>query len=134
MRWVAVACLCAIFPLEIGCRTTTETFPAGLRDVSAARARRTGLWEVRSRERSRGFVARYVEEASPARTYFVVQNAEGQDLGIVDALGRAWRYRPHTQEPDWLTTGTVLAGAEAILDLAGESVLVELEDDSPSPR
>ena len=38
-----------------------------------------------------------------------------QDLGMIDTLGRAWRYRPHTREAEWLTTGTVVQGALAMV-------------------
>lgn len=44
----------------------------------------------------------------------VVQNLFGQDLGLVDSLGRAWRYRAH-EEALWLGSGTIEEGVGWIL-------------------
>lgn len=127
-RSIRAAWTLASLLLAAGCRTTTATTPAGLRDVSATRATRTQSFEVRTRAALAGYVLRYVSEEEPPRTYFVVQNREHQDLGLVDVLGRAWRYRAHEREPEWIATGTVLQGARAILDLEADAELVEIED------
>jgi hypothetical protein len=55
---------------------------------------------------------------------FVVRNSWRQDLGVIDRLGRAYRFRPHAEEPDWLGTGTVEGGAARILEAAS----VELQE------
>jgi hypothetical protein len=57
---------------------------------------------------------------------FVVQNTFGQDLGMIDGLGRAWRFRPHQTEADRLLTGTIAEGAAAILG-ASDCELREVE-------
>jgi hypothetical protein len=55
-----------------------------------------------------------------------VRNVWNQELGRVDADGRAWRYRPHGDQPLWLGTGPVADGVFAILGLdADRSALVE---------
>lgn len=61
--------------------------------------------------------------------YWSVRNRHGQELGLVDRLGRAWRRRPHA-EPEWLATGTVEEGARMILGVPAESMLVEVVLDS----
>ena len=61
-----------------------------------------------------GSLRRFVGTQAPSRSVLVVQNLHGQDLGIVDELGRAWRYRPH-QEPKFLGTWSVEEGALRIL-------------------
>jgi len=48
---------------------------------------------------------------------FMVRNVWHQDLGLVDAYGRAFRYLPHHRDPAWIGTGTVRQGVERILDL-----------------
>lgn len=66
-----------------------------------------------------GFVVRF-EEIMPTqetpRAFFSVRNPHGQELGLVDELGRAWRYRPHVHDPDWISTGSISEGISAILD------------------
>ncbi|MBI5361730.1 MAG: hypothetical protein HZA53_01035, partial [Planctomycetes bacterium] len=116
----------ASFLLAAACRTTSATAPAGLREVTATRAKLMQSFEVRSRAVLAGYVLRYASDEEPPRTYFVVRNREHQDLGLVDALGRAWCYRAHEREPEWITTGTVLQGARAILGVEADVVLVEL--------
>ena len=66
-----------------------------------------------------GFVVRF-EEAAPdlegtPRTFLSVRNRHGQELGLVDDLGRAWRYRPHALDPAWVGTGSVAEGVARIL-------------------
>lgn len=90
-------------------------------------------WEVRSGLELHGFVARYASQDVPPRTYFLVQNRERQDLGLIDSFGRAWRYLAHERESEWVTTGTVLQGARAILSAGPEATLVEVAADEATP-
>ncbi|MEX1024819.1 MAG: hypothetical protein WD226_07035 [Planctomycetota bacterium] len=46
---------------------------------------------------------------------YVVRNAWGQDLGLVDGLGRAWRFAPHQTEAEWVGSGSVQDGVAEIL-------------------
>jgi hypothetical protein len=99
------------------CRTTRSTQPSGANEayfVSLSSPDRA--WRVAGPERDHGFVVRFREEDHAERTYFSVRNVHLQDLGIVDARGRAYRYRPHQRDPDWVGSGTVLEGARRILD------------------
>jgi hypothetical protein len=68
---------------------------------------------------------RFEDESAPEHTFFSVRNERHQELGMIDRLGRAFRYRPHERDPEWLGTGTVLDGTRRILG-AG-TALVEVE-------
>ena len=70
------------------------------------------------------------EETDGTRYFFSVRNAHQHELGLVDSFGRAYRYRPHQEEPEWLGTGTVEEGVRRILELSEEALLepVALED------
>lgn len=52
-----------------------------------------------------------------AERRFLVQNAFGQQIGFVDALGRAYRYRVADGEPEHCATGTMEENLRAILRL-----------------
>jgi hypothetical protein len=77
-----------------------------------------------------GFVVRF-EEVAPtldqARTFFSVRNIHGQELGLVDDLGRAWRYRPHALEPDWVGTDGLAEGVARILGSPAQILLQPAE-------
>ena len=68
-----------------------------------------------------GFVLRF-EASEDGRCFHSVRNEWNQELGLVDAEGRAWRYRPHASEPEWLGTGTVGEGAGRILGATAASL------------
>ncbi len=55
------------------------------------------------------------EGREPGESIYVVRNVWQQDLGIVDNLGRAYRYEPHHETPAWVGSGTVQQGVERIL-------------------
>ena len=83
-----------------------------------------GVWALYTRGEEVGRLVRYDSPvaATPSgadgqRVLFAVQNAWGQDIGLVDALGRAWRFRPWSDEPEWVGTGTVIDGARRVLGL-----------------
>jgi hypothetical protein len=107
------------------CRTTSHSVPAGGLDAVVTRARRTQSWEAREDGTARGYVVRHETREQPVRFFFLVQSLQRQDLGMIDAQGRAWRYRPHASEPDWLVSGTVAHGAAAILGCSAPVELVE---------
>ena len=44
-----------------------------------------------------------------------MRNPWQQELGTIDAQGRAWRFVPHEREARWVGTGTLAEGARAIL-------------------
>lgn len=70
------------------------------------------VWAARVRGVVVGRVVRL--GGSEGERYFVVQNVHGQDLGLIDGQGRAWRARPHA-EHEAVGTGTVADGAARIL-------------------
>ena len=73
-------------------------------------------WEVVAPDTERiGIVVRFAS-TSHGPPLFMVRNVWHQDLGLIDARGRAYRYVPHHADPAWVGTGTVLQGVERILD------------------
>lgn len=100
--------------------------PAGGLDASVTRSHRTQSWDARAGGVAIGFVVRHETNEQPARFFFLVQSLEHQDLGLIDAQGRAWRYRPHASEPEWLVSGTVAQGVAAILGRREPVELIEL--------
>lgn len=82
-------------------------------------------WEVVQDGRVVGSVVEF-EEGQGERRFFSVRNARHQELGMVDVLGRAYRYRAHADEPEWLGTGTVIEGTQGILDLEAMPELYEV--------
>lgn len=70
--------------------------------------------------RELGVVVRFEEAApdleGPPRTFLSVRNPHGQELGLVDDLGRAWRYRPHEDEPEWVGTGGPTEAVALVLE------------------
>jgi hypothetical protein len=108
------------------CRTTTTSSPAESSGVAVARAVAVRAWELWDAGTLLGSVVRYEEPGRPDRAFFGVRDDDHQDLGMIDHQGRAWRYRAHQREPEWVGTGTVLKGARSILGGSAASRLVEI--------
>lgn len=98
-----------------------------------------GVWRVLAEDGELlGYVRRYAEVPPDAGQpveagfgpWYAVQNRWAQELGLIDELGRAWRLRPHRDEPDWVGTGTVREGVAEVLGVPGE---VNLEPASDPP-
>lgn len=105
--------------LVAACRTTTTSSPPNLEVAVVMRAEAVFAWEVREGGALVGHVVRFATSETRPKTWYSIRNAHQQELGLVDADGRAWRYRPHQREPEWLGTGTVAKGARLVLG-AGE--------------
>jgi len=118
---ISAVCLAAL----VGCRTTSSTTNAIASEAVVSTGTVSGIWQVLDDGRAVGFLVRFEDEGVPERTFFSVRNERHQELGMIDRLGRAFRYRPHERDPEWLGTGTVLDGARRILG-AG-TALEELE-------
>ena len=88
-------------------------------DLSARKSTAQGAWEVLEDDRAVGYVVRFEEASERDNVLLSVRNIHNQDLGWIDQLGRAWRYRPH-EDPEWVSTGSTLQGVRHILEL-GES-------------
>jgi hypothetical protein len=111
--------LLALLPLllAVGCRTERSSAPPELDEAVLLGLHPTGAWEVETEGgHAVGSVVCFEEASPPYRRLFVVRNRHAQDLGRIDARGRAWRDRPH-REPDWVGTGTVAEGVGLILGL-----------------
>ena len=117
---VALVVVCAL-----GCRTTrTERF-APPSHVAVEQGVPARTWNVLVAGENVGRVVEFQAAQPPAAPMFIVQNAWSQDLGLIDEHGRAWRFRPHQREAEWVGTGTVADGAAWILG-APECALAEV--------
>ncbi len=63
-----------------------------------------------------GLLVFFEVRGSPADSIYMVRNVWHQDLGLIDAHGRAFRYLLHHREPAWIGCGTVLEGVGRILE------------------
>ena len=105
-----------------GCVSETQSSP-DYGDLSARQAKPQGCWQVWQGEQLAGYVVRF-EEAGPGGSMLLsVRNNHNQDLGWIDQVGRAWRYRPH-EDPEWMSSGSTLQGVRQILKL-GEGALMK---------
>jgi hypothetical protein len=91
----------------------------GQEEASASVSKPVRAWEMVREGQVLGVVVQFAELAGERR-FYSVRNAQQQELGLVDELGRAWRYRAHITEPEWLGTGTVLDGVRSILSVGAE--------------
>jgi hypothetical protein len=112
----------------VGCRTisTRPVANASTPHVRVGQHERT--WAVESSGKSLGFVVLFQERGLARDSLYVVRNRWHQDLGLIDGLGRAFRYLPHHEEPVWVGSGTIVQGAREILCAEADCELVELAD------
>jgi len=108
------------------CRTVAqEAAPPALPEIRVGQRART--WEVVHRGQRVGLVVLFQDRGHIGDSVYVVRNVWHQDLGLIDGLGRAYRYLPHHKEPAWVGSGTIALGAERILCVEDGCELVELE-------
>jgi hypothetical protein len=113
-------------PVCLGaCRTTEVSSPVAaegeVRVASPARA-----WELHDQVgEAHGLVLYFQADGADEDSLYMVQNLWHQDLGLIDAYGRAYRYLPHHREPAWVGSGTVEQGAGRILGII-ECSLIEV--------
>jgi hypothetical protein len=110
----------------VACRTTTTSSPPNLSSAVVVRNLPQEAWQIVDGGRIAGFVVRFGTSDPRDKAYFSVRNEHQQELGIVDVEGRAWRYRAHQREPDWLGSGTIAAGARSILGATEDAKLVPI--------
>lgn len=133
MRFLSFATLLSTTVLSAGCRTTS------IREMSSTPTPRVRVgmhkktWEVRSGGESLGLVVLFEDRGREQDSLYIVRNAWHQDLGLIDGLGRAYRYLPHREEPAWVGSGTIAAGAQHILGAASACELIELEGPAGHP-
>jgi hypothetical protein len=116
--------LLALAP-AIGCTTTATTSPAGIGRAVVIEAEPVRAWKLVAADEELGAVVQY-ETADGAGRYFSVRNRAQQELGTIDAQGRAWRFVPHEREALWVATGTLADGARSILSASAAAALVEV--------
>lgn len=123
-RFVLLAVL-----LAPACRITTTSSPSNMGAMIVTRSMPAKAWEVVEGARRVGYVVRYEAPDAADRAYFSVRNEHGQELGIIDVEGRAWRYRAHASDAEWLGSGTVVQGTRSILEASDRAELdpVDLE-------
>jgi hypothetical protein len=109
------------------CRTETTTHAPGPASVSITQAIPKRAWELWTAGRCLGAVVRFEAHDDSGRFYYSVRNPEGQEMGIVDLNGRAFRYRAHSIDPEWIGTGPVFDGARRILDAEAAPDVVEVD-------
>jgi hypothetical protein len=114
-----------------GCRITREVTHFPGTDSILLRTVPTRTYEVQVDGAERGRLVLQEAIGAPDRRYWSVRNRWDQELGMVDALGRAWRHVPHVPEPEWVATGSVAEGAGAILGTPHVPCLVERPAGSP---
>lgn len=109
---------------QTGCVTTSRSVsPREEFDVRHAAA--TRAWLVVDGSQTIGEMVRYDDRAG-ARFFYSVRNLLHQELGLIDSLGRAYRFRAHQPEPTWTGTGPVLEGVRRILESSSASELREV--------
>jgi len=114
-----------------GCRTFETPANTPVPNVHVGKRERT--WEVRCHGAPLGFVVLFQEYGRARDSLYVVRNPWHQDLGMIDGLGRAFRYVPHREEPVWVGSGTIAAGAREIIGAETECELVELDESVSTP-
>lgn len=117
--------LCAAWPLlGAACRAPK---PPARGEYELVRALPERRYEVLLDGARVGLALRFRAEGLGGRGWTVVQNPWGQDLGLLDEHGRAWRYRPFGQEPELLGACATAEGVARILEFDPERlVLLEL--------
>ncbi|HEV8112207.1 MAG TPA: hypothetical protein VGR31_05490 [Planctomycetota bacterium] len=120
------ACVLSCLALA-ACRTSTTSHVPGPASIAITQATPVRAWELWESGRCLGAFVRFEEHGNTERAFYSVRNREGQELGIVDLDGRAWRYRAHASEPEWLGSGTVIDGARRILGGTTAATSVEVD-------
>lgn len=110
---------------QLSCETTTHSVPV-LGDFNIAHTSATRGWLVLEEGEVIGELVRF-DEAEGGRFFYSVRNSLHQEFGLIDEAGRAYRFKPHQAEPDWVGTGAVLAGVRQILGSNEASELREVD-------
>jgi hypothetical protein len=138
-RGARAALACALVLGAWACTTARSSEPAGMSQAQPFRTEAVRAWQVIDLTGLRGIVVQFTDRDQPdqpGRQFFSVRNPLQQELGSIDALGRAWRFVPHEREAHWVGTGTLLEGARRILGASDGATLVEisLSDLRGAPR
>lgn len=119
--------------LGAGCRTISTREVSSTPTPSVRVGTRARAWDVFSDGARLGLVVLFEDGRRAPDSIYVVRNAWHQDLGLIDTLGRAYRYLPHHEEPAWVGSGTIAAGAQRIFGSSGECELIEVTELETGP-
>lgn len=106
-------------------RTTSSLSPAPAVISSPGQA-----WIVKDQGGQHlGYLVHFQENSSATQPkgFFSVRNTFQQELGLVDDLGRSWRFEPHAKQPMWLGSGTVSEATSRIFGFPIQLSLTTLE-------
>lgn len=115
--------------LSAGCRTIETRQVSATHTPLVRVGTRARSWEVRDGGELVGQVVLFQEQGFARDSIYVVRNPWQQDLGLIDGLGRAYRYIPYREEPSWVGSGTIAQGVARILDLHADCALIEVDAD-----
>lgn len=110
---------------QLSCETTTHSVPV-LGDFDITHTSATRAWFVLDQGEIIGELVRF-DDAEGVRFFYSVRNPLHQEFGLIDEAGRAYRFRPHQEEPSWVGTGAVLRGVRQILGSSEAAELREIE-------
>lgn len=116
-RLLLLPLLCAA---QVGCVETVTVRQAVPDSVEALVSVPRQAWRVERGSELVGLVIRFDPAHGDHDRFHSVRNPWNQELGMVDAEGRAWRFRPHGRDPLWLGTGTVADGVCSVLGVDPE--------------
>jgi hypothetical protein len=116
-----------LIPLALaGCVTESIERPVGMDQGQPTVSRAVEAWEVVAEGRVVGTVVIFEVESRDGERFYQVRNPHQQELGMVDAEGRWWRFEPHAARATWLGTGTVREGICEILAVPEETPFFEV--------
>ena len=111
----------SLFVLALGCASGPEPQPLPAQPLFGRRIAAHRIW---SGGESAGFLVEVEFDSPGLGRRFLVHNAFRQNVGFVDAQGRAYRYRVSDGEAVHVATGTMEENLRAILSLQGPLQLV----------
>lgn len=126
VKLLPLLCTATLLLGASGCLTEVSHSPAPAPEAPPTISLPSRAWDVVGCSRVAGVVIEF-SERDGERRFFSVRNVEQQELGMVDAYGRAWRFLPHDEESEWLGTGTIAEGTGRILGLEGSVELIEID-------
>ncbi len=125
-RRPAAALVCALAALLApACVVTETTGPARPEPPEVVVALPIAAWRVGPEGAPEGYLVRF-EPPLSEDGFFSVRNPWQQELGLIDAQGRFWRFEPHATEPSLVGSGTVAQGVARLLGLEAEPELVPI--------
>ncbi len=108
-----------------GCLSVERRHPMPAAQPQVHTGEPVRAWRVQDQGEFYGEIICFSGREDREGELFVVRNRWKQDVGLIDRLGRAYRYLPHHKEPAWVGTGTLLQGARRILGAREEARLEE---------